>query len=104
MGNGRLDLLMALTALPVGSSSPDYGVAAAPSGTTITAGQVATFSVSAAPTGGFNQTITWTCTGAPMAPPCSVSPPSSPLDRSNLPTTNTPLPTTPPAATRPLRT
>jgi hypothetical protein len=94
MGNGRLDLLMALTALPVGSSSPDYGVATAPSSTTITAGQVATFSVSAAPTGGFNQTITWTCTGAPMASTCSVSPASSPMDGSNAATTTVSLTTT----------
>jgi subtilisin family serine protease len=82
MGNGRLDLLMALTALPLGSSSPDYNVAAAPSGTTITAGQTANFSVSAAPTGGFNQAIIWTCTGAPTASTCTVSPASSPMDGS----------------------
>jgi hypothetical protein len=94
MGNGRLDLLMALTALPVGSSSPDYSVATAPSGTTITAGQVATFSVSAAPAAGFNQTITWTCTGAPMASTCSVSPASSPMDGSNVATTTVSLTTT----------
>ena len=103
MGNGRLDLLMALTALPVGSSSPDYSVATAPSGTTITAGQVATFSVSAAPTAGFNQTITWTCTGAPMASTCSVSPASSPMDGSNVATTTVSLTTTARAATVPVR-
>ncbi len=103
MGNGRLDLLMALTALPVGSSSPDYSVATAPSGTTITAGQVATFSVSAAPTAGFNQTITWTCTGAPMASTCSVSPPSSPMDGSNVATTTVSLTTTARAVTVPVR-
>ena len=86
MGNGRLDLLMALTALPVGSSSPDYNVAAAPSGTTITAGQTANFSVSAAPTGGFNQAITWTCMGTPMHSTCDVSPASSPMDGSSVAT------------------
>jgi hypothetical protein len=83
MGNGRLDLLMALTALPLGSGSPDYNVAAAPSGTTITAGQTANFSVSAAPTGGFKQTITWTCAGAPMHSTCDVSPASSSMDGTN---------------------
>src|SRR5882762_4718562 len=72
MGNGRLDLLMALTSLPMGSGSPDYSVADAPSGSTITAGQTANFSVSAAPTAGFNQTITWTCTGAPKDSTCEV--------------------------------
>src|SRR5258708_27382409 len=74
MGKGRLDLLMALTALPGGSSSPDYNVAAAPSGTTITAGQVATFSVSAAPTGGFQPTRTWTGTRAPADTTVSLLP------------------------------
>jgi Subtilase family len=84
MGNGRLDLLMALTALPVGSASPDYNVTSAPPGTTITAGQMANFSVSAAPTGGFNQTVAWACTGAPMASTCTVSPTSSPMDGSTV--------------------
>jgi subtilisin family serine protease len=94
MGNGRLDLLMALTALPLGSGSPDYSVVAAPSGTTITAGQTANFSVSAAPTGGFHQTVTWTCMGAPTASTCAVSPPSSPMDGSGVATTTVTLTTT----------
>ncbi|HET7107917.1 MAG TPA: S8 family serine peptidase [Candidatus Acidoferrum sp.] len=86
MGNGRLDLLMALAALPLGSGSPDYSVADAPSGSTITAGQTANFSVSAAPTAGFSQTITWTCTGAPMDSTCEVSPASSPMNGSTVAT------------------
>jgi hypothetical protein len=94
MGNGRLDLLMALAALPMGSGSPDYGVAAAPSGATITAGQMANFSVSASPSGGFNQTITWTCTGPPMASTCTVSPGSSPMDGSSVATTTATVMTT----------
>ena len=94
MGNGRLDLLMALTALPSGSASPDYSVAAAPAGSTITAGQMTSFSVSAAPTGGFNQTITWTCTGAPMASTCSLSPASSPMDGSTVATSTATVLTT----------
>ena len=94
MGNGRLDLLMALTALPLGSGSPDYNVAAAPSGTTITAGQTANFSVSAAPTGGFKQTITWTCTGAPMHSTCDISPASSPMDGTNVATATVSVSTT----------
>jgi hypothetical protein len=94
LGNGRLDLLMALTALPMGSARPDYSVATAPSGTTITAGQMANFSVSAAPSGGFNQTITWTCTGAPMASTCAVSPASSPMDGSTVATSTVSVMTT----------
>ena len=94
MGNGRLDLLMALTALPRGSSSPDYNIAAAPSGSTITAGQIASFSVSAAPSGGFNQTITWACSGAPMASKCAVSPASTPMDGSTVATSTVSVMTT----------
>src|SRR5580704_7330735 len=94
MGNGRLDLLMALAALPLGNGSPDYSVAAAPSGTTITAGQMANFSVSAAPSGGFNQNVTWTCTGAPMASTCTVSPASSPMNGSNVATSSVSVMTT----------
>ena len=94
MGNGRLDLLMALTALPVGSSSPNYSVAAAPSGATITAGQSAKFSVSAAPSGGFNQAITWTCLGAPAHSTCDISPASSPMDGSTVATSTVTVSTT----------
>lgn len=94
LGNGRLDLLMALTALPMASSSPDYTVAAAPPGATITAGQSASFSVSAGPTGGFNQTITWTCMGVPMDSTCSVSPASSPMDGSTVATSTVSVSTT----------
>ena len=94
LGNGRLDLLMALAALPVGSGSPDYSVVAAPSGSTITAGQMANFSVSAAPSGGFNQTISWTCTGSPMASTCAVSPMSSSMDGTNAATATVSVSTT----------
>jgi subtilisin family serine protease len=95
MGHGRLDLLMALAALPMGSSSPDYSVYAAPSGTTITAGEMANFSVSAVPSGGFNQTINWTtCIGLPMASTCTISPASSAMDGSNVATSTVSVMTT----------
>ena len=94
MGNGRLDLLMALTALQPGGSSPDFGVSAAPSSATIAAGQPANFTVSAAPVGGFNQTVTWSCTGAPTAAMCTVSPSSVTLDGKNPATVTVTLTTT----------
>jgi hypothetical protein len=93
MGNGRLDLVMALTALQPGSSSPDFAVSAAPSSATVTAGQGVNFTVSAVPVGGFNQTVTWSCTGAPAEATCEVSPPAVQLDGSN-PATATVLLTT----------
>jgi len=94
MGNGRLDLLMALTALQPGGSLPDFGVSAAPSSATITGGQQANFTVSAAPVDGFNQTVTWSCTGAPTAAMCTVSPSSVTLDGKNAATATVTLTTT----------
>ncbi|HXM96465.1 MAG TPA: S8 family serine peptidase [Candidatus Dormibacteraeota bacterium] len=83
MGSGRLNLLMALAALPAGNVSPDYNVSAAPSSTTIAAGENTKFTVSAAPSGGFNQMVAWSCTGAPATATCSVSPASVTLDGTN---------------------
>jgi hypothetical protein len=95
MGNGRLDLVLALTSVqPPGGTSPDYAVSAAPSTQTIAAGQTANFTVSATPQGGFNQTVMWTCTGAPAAATCSVSPSSITLDGSNMKTSTVTLTTT----------
>src|SRR6266850_2663136 len=94
MGKGRLDLLMALTALQPGGSAPNFGVSAAPSSATIAAGQQADFTVSAAPAGGFNQTVTWSCTGAPVAAMCTVSPSSVTLDGQNAATATVTLTTT----------
>jgi subtilase family protein len=94
MGKGRLDLAMALLALPPGSSSPDFGVSAAPSSATVNAGQSANFTVAAEPAGGSNQTVTWSCTGAPAAATCTVSPSSVTLDGSNPATAMVTLTTT----------
>jgi Subtilase family len=94
MGNGRLDLVLALGALQPGSSSPDFGVSAAPSSATVNAGQSANFTVAAEPAGGSNQTVTWSCTGAPAAATCTVSPSSVTLDGSNPATAIVTLTTT----------
>ncbi len=82
MGNGRLDIVQALQVLPPGSS-PDFILSAAPPVATTVAGQSANFTLSATPMGGFNQTVTWTCTGAPAAATCTVSPSSIMLDGTN---------------------
>jgi len=46
---------------------------------TVAAGQTATYSVSASSGGGFNQTVSFSCTGAPSLSTCSVSPSSATL-------------------------
>jgi len=82
MGNGRLDLCMALGSVGTGSCSPDYTVSATPLTQTITAGQQASFMVSATPQNGSKQTVTWSCTVAPPGPSCGVSPRSVTLNGS----------------------
>ncbi len=94
LGNGRLDLVPALQSLSPVSGSPDFGVTAAPASTTITAGQTANYTVSAAPVNGSTQTVTWSCTGAPTAAMCSVSPSSVTLDGTHVATATVTLTTT----------
>ncbi len=52
----------------------DFGFSASSSSTTVTAGQTASYLVSVAPQGGFNQSVALTCSGAPALSTCSVSP------------------------------
>ena len=91
LNHGRLDLVMTLGSL---GGTPDYSVSASPSSGTITAGQQANFTVSAAPAHGFDQTVSWSCTGAPMGASCSVSPSSVKLDGLNAASTTVTLTTT----------
>ena len=91
LNHGRLDLVMTLGSL---GGTPDYGVSASPPSATITAGQQANFTVSAGPAHGFDQTVTWTCTGAPAGANCTVSPSSVTLDGSNPATATVTLMTT----------
>src|SRR2546427_1210338 len=92
LNHGRLDLVMTLGSL---SGTPDYTVSAlTPSSHTITAGQQAKFTVSASPAHGFDQTGTWSCTGAPTGASCTVSPSSVTLDGSNPARANVTLTTT----------
>jgi subtilisin family serine protease len=102
MNNGRLDLCMALGSVTTPSCSQDYSVSATPSTTTITAGQQASFTVSAAPLNGSKQTVTWDCMGAPQAATCTVSPSSVILNGSTTATATVTLTTTArPAMTTP---
>jgi Subtilase family len=102
MGNGRLDLVPALQSVSGVGGSPDYSVSAAPSMQTIPAGATANYTVSAAPANGFNQTVTWSCTGAPSAAACTVSPPAVVLDGSNPASATVTLTTLPRAVTPPV--
>jgi hypothetical protein len=61
-----------------GSTSPvvtqtvaDFSLSAAPTTTTITAGSTSTYTITIAPAGGFNQTISFHCAGAPTSVTCT---------------------------------
>jgi hypothetical protein len=61
-----------------GSTSPaltqtvaDFSLAASPATTTVTAGSTATYVITVNPTGGFNQPISFNCSGAPMTTVCT---------------------------------
>lgn len=94
MGHGRLDLVPALQSLSGGGGNPDYTVSVSPLSQTIVAGQTATFTLSAAPANGFNQTLTWSCMGAPSGATCSVSPSTVTLDGTHTATATVTLMTT----------
>jgi Subtilase family len=79
MGNGRLDVVQALQAL----SPQDFSLSATSTSSTINAGQSATYTLTVSPSGGFNQTVTLTCSGFPPASTCVVTPPAVTLDGTN---------------------
>ena len=98
MGHGRLDLAQALQSL----STADYTMSAAPLTATISAGDTATYTLTVTPVGGFNQAITLSCSGAPSASTCDITPSVVTLDGTNPLTATVTLKTTARAATPPL--
>src|SRR5208283_2036197 len=67
--------------VPLTGMGQDFSVAPSSSSTaTVTPGQVASYTVSVKPAGGFNQTVTLSCSGAPAQSSCSVSPSSVTLN------------------------
>jgi hypothetical protein len=80
MGHGRLDLVPALQSLSGVTGSPNFTISAAPANATVNAGDTASYTISAVPVNGFNQTVAWTCTGAPAEATCTISPMSVTLD------------------------
>ena len=69
-----------------GSPSPDFALGMAsgsPGSITVTAGQTANYSLIVTPQGGFNQSASMACSGAPSLATCTVSPSVVPLDGKN---------------------
>jgi hypothetical protein len=55
----------------------DFSLApVSPASTTVSAGQMASYTVAVSPAGGFNQTVALTCTGGPALSTCTVAPSS----------------------------
>ncbi|HLW99911.1 MAG TPA: choice-of-anchor D domain-containing protein [Candidatus Acidoferrales bacterium] len=58
------------------NSTADFSLTATAITGTVTAGQPATFSLTVTPSGGFNQAVNLTCSGAPQGAACIISPSS----------------------------
>jgi len=71
----------------------DFSLSASPTTAAATAGSTSTYAITIAPQGGFNQTISFQCTGAPMSAVCtapgSVSPTGSSYAPFNITVTTT---------------
>jgi len=82
-----------------GSGAPDFSlsVPAGSSPATVTRGQTASYALSVIPQGGFNQTVSLACTGAPSEATCSVSPASVTLDGKDAATATVTVTTTAPS-------
>jgi hypothetical protein len=64
-----------VTGTGTGSSDFSLGIASGSSSSaTITPGHTGTYSLSVTPEGGFNQTVSLACSGAPSQATCSVAP------------------------------
>jgi subtilisin family serine protease len=79
LGHGRLNLVLALGSLAPPTSS-DFDILAAPSDISLAAGESASYTTSVTPVGGFKGTVTLSCSGAPAASSCSISPAQVTLD------------------------
>jgi hypothetical protein len=62
----------------------DFSMSPSSSSQTISPGQTASYSLTLAPEGGFNQTVQFSCAGAPAMSTCAVSPSSATLNGSTL--------------------
>jgi VCBS repeat protein len=76
-------------------SAPDFSVATSSSASaTVTPGQTASYSFSIAPTGGFTQAVTFSCSDAPSMSSCMVTPSSVTLNGSGSTTVTVKVATT----------
>jgi hypothetical protein len=73
---------------------PDFTILATPPSATVSAGQSASYTLSLVPLNGFNQAVSLSCSRAPTAAACTISPSSVTLDGSNTSTATVTVTTT----------
>jgi Kelch motif protein/HYDIN/CFA65/VesB family protein/centrosomal CEP192-like protein len=88
-------------AVTLAGTGADFSISANSSSATVAAGSSATYTLSIAPAGGFNQTLSLSCTGAPTLSTCNVNPMSLTLNGSSSSTATVTLTTTAPTAVGP---
>jgi len=71
-----IDYTTASTTVTLVVQNADFSLAVTPSATILNAGQSATFTATLTPIGGFNQTVTFNCSGLPANASCSFNPTS----------------------------
>jgi hypothetical protein len=93
LGHGRLNLFLALGSLTPPTAS-DFNISAAPSDISLVAGQSASYTASVTPVGGFKGIVTLSCSGAPAASNCTISPSQVTLNGNDPATATVTLTTT----------
>jgi beta-propeller repeat-containing protein/ASPM-SPD-2-Hydin domain-containing protein/centrosomal CEP192-like protein len=72
----------------------DFALLSAQPNATVNAGQTATYNLTVAPVSGFNQQVSLTCSGAPQAATCAITPAQVTLDGTNSQTVKAKVTTT----------
>src|SRR2546428_8349987 len=91
--------VVALSLPATKGNSGDFVWVVSPTSATVTAGQSTNFAMTLTPIAGFNQTVSLSCSGAPVGAACSPSPASVTLDGTNPGTVNFTVTTTARTAT-----
>jgi hypothetical protein len=74
-----------ITVSPSGAQTPDFALSGNPATLTIANGQNAAVVLALVPAGGFNDTVTFSCSGLPASASCSFNPATLTVDGSNTP-------------------
>lgn len=86
--------VVTLTGTGTAGAPPDFALSVTPPSSMIVAGATATYTLTLTPSGGFDQNIALTCSGAPASSSCTVSPSTVNLDGINASTADVSISTT----------